>query len=127
MITSYSIKKFQKYNEMLESEFSNIHYKCCEYKLFGADGYLRSFDIQEDEIEIKWDISWNYGGYDSGTYYIPLHIICGDWNKWLDDEISGRNKKEREAKEKALKAQEEAERATLHKLQQKYSNQTSDS
>ena len=34
--------------------------------------------ISHDEVLIEWETSWRYGGYDSGSYCIPVEALLDD-------------------------------------------------
>lgn len=84
-----------------------------------------SIDFIEGFIYIEWEAHWRYGGYEKGSYQLPLSYL---WNpKWLD-EVLEEDRKAKEAAEKykqeeVLKKADEStkkELAELDRLRKKY-------
>jgi hypothetical protein len=64
----------KKYTE-IDSKFHKLKYRTSAHYPLNLDNIYWTLDY--NEIECSWEERWNYGGYDSGHFRIPI--------KWIDD------------------------------------------
>jgi len=93
--------------------------KYSEYFLNG-DEHISNISIEEDIIEIKWEVYWSYGGYDCGSFSIPISDFCGDYIGWIDNKIQQDKDKKIDLQKKNDIIKKNKELKLLEELQRKY-------
>lgn len=82
-------------------------------------------EVYDGAVEVDWDETWSYGGYDKGSYSIPSEMLFDDtYESFIDSMI--KDEKDRETKlakekleqDRACREKEELE--VLAKLKAKY-------
>ncbi|RDJ35066.1 MAG: hypothetical protein DWQ19_09530 [Crenarchaeota archaeon] len=64
--------------------------------------------IQDDEIVVEWEETWNYGGHDQGSFSMKLDFVLNENNEQsnyiveMNNQIK-KSKQEKEQKEKEIK------------------------
>lgn len=114
------MKNYSKFYSQVK-HYTEIAEKFCKayLKEFRGNGYFSTCEFEEDQIAIRWEDSWAYGGYKQGAIYFPIHRL-DDWEVYLQELIE-KNKEEellREQKEKEYT--EKLEKAEFEKLKKKY-------
>lgn len=121
-LTKGFMDSFIRRYKHMESILKDYHRLARDLKLFEIDGGFDRFEYDEydDSFTIYWSISWAYGGYDSGSYYIKKDILLGDWRTYLHEQsdwkLSAKIKADREKAEK----REQDEKNLLKRLKEKY-------
>ena len=82
-------------------------------------------EVYDGAVEVDWDETWSYGGYDKGTYSMPSEMLFDEtYESFIDDMIKAEkdreNKLTREKLEKGRVRREKEELEILAKLKAKY-------
>jgi hypothetical protein len=117
--------------EQLEREMSAIRDRCDEifndyanayylwksgYGMPQDSGSIDSISLEDGDVVCRWSDSWSYGGYDSGTVYIPYGYILDD--DLLQDYIKRRRVTYNTAIEAEKKADRETKKKQLERLKE---------
>lgn len=82
------------------------------------------FNWEMDEngnIEVHWEETWAYGGYDAGSFIVPANFVWDEDALVAYEKERANHKTKRE--EQKVSAQREKEIEQLKKLQKKYGDQ----
>lgn len=88
-----------------------------------GDESIKKIHTDENPVRIEWDVRWQYGGYDSGSIYVPTDAFSGDWETWVNAEIQKDLNKQTAKKKKSETNKIKSEKAQLKRLKQKYEKQ----
>ncbi len=86
----------------------------------GRAGGVDILEVWDNSVDIKWSVSCRYGGYDAGSFTIPLADFNGDWEKWLGEQISADKEKKGKIEKIREAANKERELRDLKRLADKY-------
>lgn len=79
------------------------------------------YSYYNDCIEVNWEETWRYGGYDSGLYYIPVEALFDDTWEAKVTELTNAviNKRDEEIRDEKAQV-ERREKTVLKELKAKY-------
>lgn len=68
-----TIGDYESLKEELEDLVYNVLSIAKKYNF--SEGSMDSFELTEDNININWSYSWQYGGYNSGMDSYPIKLL----------------------------------------------------
>ena len=82
-----TINQYNKLKELIDIKAVEIFDVYITYFPQGGDTFITDISIQEAGIYINWVVAIGYGCKD-GSLLIPMDIFCGNWLKWITDQVN---------------------------------------